>query len=138
MIAAVVLGLFSQIENWKRDLSINFASLDAKSPDSRLHPPIVPQSVQETEEKIKAWVEQAPRWSIESSDLTAEEGTIHLTRTTKIFRWVDDIQIRLHAEDDGTRIEAESRSRVGKGDLGQNPRNLREMLVGIGATEGDR
>jgi len=138
MIAAVAFGLFSQIENWQRDLSINVASLDAKSPDSRMRPPVVPQSVQEMEVKIKAWAEQAPRWSVESSDATENEASIHLTRTTTLFRWVDDIHVSLRSEDDGTRVDAESRSRVGKGDLGQNPRNLREMLSGIVAAEINR
>ncbi|MFK8111816.1 MAG: DUF1499 domain-containing protein [Rubripirellula sp.] len=27
-----------------------------------------------------------------------------------------------------TRVEAQSQSRVGKGDLGQNPRNLKEIM----------
>ncbi len=135
MIAAAILSLFSQIDNWKRDLSINVASLDEKSPDPSLRPLTVPGSVREVEAKITSWANRTPRWSVESSDATDDEATIHLTRTTRIFRWVDDIRIQLRGVDRGTKIDAESRSRVGKGDLGQNPRNLRQLVTAIQAAE---
>ena len=138
MLAAVILSLFSQMEDWKRDLSSNVATLDAGSPDPRMHPPIVPESVQEVQAKIIGWADQTPLWSVESSDSTDQEAKIHLTRTTRVFGWVDDIHVLVRAEDDGTHVDAESRSRVGKGDLGQNPRNLRALLAGMQVSESDK
>jgi uncharacterized protein (DUF1499 family) len=51
-----------------------------------------------------------------------------LTRTTPVMRFTDDIDVVLRAEGNSTRVQAESQSRVGKGDLGQNPRNLKELV----------
>ena len=42
-----------------------------------------------------------------------------MTRRTRVFRFIDDITIEFH-ETTSEYEEAESRSRVGKGDLGQN------------------
>ncbi len=134
VIATLMLGLFSQIENWKRDLSVNHASLDAASDDPRMHPPVVEDSPSEVVDRIVTWAEQAPLWSVESKDVGDRESAIHLTRTTKVFRWVDDIHVRISATENGTRIDAESQSRVGKGDLGQNPRNLRDLVAAVRST----
>jgi uncharacterized protein (DUF1499 family) len=60
---------------------------------------------------------------------------LHVTRRTRVFRFVDDITIQLTEEAGGTRVDAESKSRFGKGDLGQNPRNLRELRKGLLETE---
>ena len=131
LIGIVLIGLFSQVENWKRDLSINHASLDPESTDASLHPPVVAESVEEVARRIVQFAENGSLWSVESKDLDQDPATIHLTRTTRIFRWVDDIHVRLTKVDDGVRVNAESQSRVGKGDLGQNPRNLRELVAAI-------
>ena len=55
---------------------------------------------------------------------------LHLVRSTRLIGFRDDVWVLLEERPDagGVRLHAESRSRVGKGDLGQNPRNLRELL----------
>lgn len=131
VVAVFVLSLFSQIEDWKRDLSINHASLDAQSDDPRMHPPIIAGSTADVADQIVSWAEQTPLWAVESKEVGDQAAKIHLTRTTRIFRWVDDIHVQLSATDQGTRVDANSKSRVGKGDLGQNPRNLRQLVAGI-------
>ena len=74
--------------------------------------------------KIAAGV---PGWRVEDAKDSA--GRIHLTRRTRICRFVDDVWLTLTPEEEGqvTRIDAESRSRVGVGDLGQNRRNIMEL-----------
>ena len=57
-----------------------------------------------------------------------------MTRRTRVFRFIDDITIEFHETTSGVRVEAESRSRVGKGDLGQNPRNLIELSKALSST----
>jgi uncharacterized protein (DUF1499 family) len=47
------------------------------------------------------------------------------------MRYKDDIRLSIKPADSGSLLSAESRSRVGRGDLGQNPRNLRELLGAI-------
>ena len=135
VIGVLMLSVFSRIEDWKRDLSINYASLESESSDPRMHPPVISGSTAEVADRIVTWAEQTSLWSVESQEVGDQEAKIHLTRTTRLFRWVDDIHVQLTTTDQGIRVDAESKSRVGKGDLGQNPRNLRELVAGISSTE---
>ncbi len=70
-------------------------------------------------------VRALPNWAIESVDATA--GKLHLTRKTGTMRFVDDIRLTLQKTAPGVQVHAESRSRVGTGDLGQNRRNILEL-----------
>ena len=74
----------------------------------------------------KTLVDRFPRsgkWSIKYG---AAENTIDLVRTTRLgFR--DDVVLTLSQVDSDTVVHAESRSRIGKGDLGQNRRNILEL-----------
>ncbi|NOY84803.1 MAG: DUF1499 domain-containing protein [Nitrospirae bacterium] len=68
-----------------------------------------------------------PRWQVLSHDSTT--GKIVATRTSRLFRFVDDIQIQLIKKgDQAVSLDLHSASRVGKGDFGQNARNIRELL----------
>ncbi len=62
------------------------------------------------------------------------QGRIHATHTTRIFRFVDDVNIYIVQGLDGTtKLEVISQSRIGKGDLGQNKRNIKELLSALDA-----
>jgi uncharacterized protein (DUF1499 family) len=58
-------------------------------------------------------------------------GELHLTRRTRVFRFVDDVRLTFEPTPAGCRVHAESRSRVGTGDLGQNRRNVRELWAAV-------
>jgi len=134
----VLVALFSalsQLENWKRDLTTNYVKLSPDADDERLRPPLIPEPPREVADRIDAWAEAMPRWEVVEADVSDQAAKLHLTRTTRVFRWVDDIHVQLERENGGTRLRAESQSRVGKADFGQNPRNLRELLSGIGVLE---
>ena len=53
-------------------------------------------------------------------DDSSRANYLEATETTLLFRYVDDIVIRLHAENGQTRIDLRSTSRVGRSDLGVN------------------
>ena len=53
-----------------------------------------------------------------------EEGRIEATATTFWFRFKDDVVIRLREENNQTRVDARSLSRVGGGDAGTNAKRL--------------
>jgi uncharacterized protein (DUF1499 family) len=125
-----MVGVLSRIKDWKRGLTTSHAQLDLESPDERLRPLTLFRPAEEVAETINSWVETQPRWSLESRQDSQTGIAIHLIRRTRALGFVDDIHIRLEVDGNATRVEAESRSRIGKGDLGQNPRNLRE-LVGV-------
>jgi uncharacterized protein (DUF1499 family) len=81
------------------------------------------QALSETEVLVRG----LRRWQVESVDTGA--GVIRATRRTRLFRYIDDVTIRVETVDSGnSRIHARSKSRVGKGDLGQNRRNLLEFF----------
>ncbi len=122
--SAAIVALMLRIDNWSRDFTENFAKIE---------PIIFSAEVDEVSAKLERWVREKPNWKLESKTRT-EDGAIdlHFTRTTKMFRFVDDIRVHLSpdavsSDTVGTHMEAESRSRIGKGDLGQNPRNLKEL-----------
>lgn len=70
-----------------------------------------------------------PRWRHEGT----RGEVIWLTRRTRIFRFVDDIHVVAEATPEGTRLLLRSASRVGKDDLGQNARNLQELITALEA-----
>ncbi len=53
--------------------------------------------------------------------------SMHLTRKTRVMGYTDDVRLFLKPVPGGVQVHAESRSRVGKGDLGQNRRNILEL-----------
>ena len=52
-------------------------------------------------------------------------------RKTRLFGFEDDVTARVYPDPDGARLELTSASRLGKGDLGQNSRNLAELLRAV-------
>lgn len=72
-------------------------------------------------------VESLPNWRVEASG----ENELRAVRTTRLFRFRDDVEIRVYAHADGAASELTSASRLGKNDLGQNPRNVEELLRAV-------
>ena len=95
-----------------------------------LSPLAVPVGPPDATGLVRAAVRTLPRWAVAEST----PNRLHLTRRTRLWRFTDDITVTLTAAPVGTLIHAESRSRVGKGDLGQNRRNIRELFRAIRAT----
>lgn len=60
-----------------------------------------------------------------------EEGRIEAVDTTFWFRFKDDIVIRIRPEGEGTRVDARSVSRVGRGDVGTNAKRLRRFFEAL-------
>ncbi len=50
---------------------------------------------------------------------------LEATQTSRIFRFVDDICVRLRPDGTATLIDVRSKSRVGQGDLGANAKRIR-------------
>jgi uncharacterized protein (DUF1499 family) len=92
-----------------------------------LTPLVLPLSPTEAVERVRAVTEGLPRWRVEGAD----DGALRLTRRTRVFGFVDDVALRFVPVGPGTLIHAESQSRVGVGDLGQNRRNILELFGAI-------
>lgn len=71
--------------------------------------------------------EVMPRWTLNRAD--DEAGIVEVEAKTLIFRFVDDVRIRVGLDRNGqTRVDVESASRVGKADLGTNARRIGRFL----------
>ncbi|HEU5117138.1 MAG TPA: DUF1499 domain-containing protein [Isosphaeraceae bacterium] len=106
-------------------LTKNWADIESGATDSALRPILRSETPEHAVSVAVDRISRLPRWKVESAD--PKNGTIHATRTTRLWRFVDDIHLRFEPTPQGCRITAHSQSRVGKGDLGQNARNLKEL-----------
>ena len=104
-----------------RGLTKNWANTTEPT-HSDLAPMKIDRSADDVRLLIHSVVTARRNWTIESR----EGDELHLVRSTRLG-WQDDVRLQLHATDTGTLIHAESRSRAGKGDLGQNRRNILEL-----------
>ncbi len=95
-----------------------------------LAPLRLPGTMAQIEARVRGACGRLRGWAVES----AEPGAMHLVRRTRVLGFADDIRLTLVTDGAGVRIDAESRSRVGKGDLGQNRRNILELFAALKAT----
>ncbi len=71
-------------------------------------------------------------WDVYAQD--AEQGRIEAVETTALFRFKDDIVIRIRADEkSGSIIDLRSVSRVGDGDLGTNAKRIRHFTTAFQA-----
>lgn len=122
----VVVG--AQVTDWKRDFTTNVAETRPDAADSLLRPLRTPASLEAAATAVIEAAAGLPRWS--HVRRTDQPGQVELafTRTTRLFRFVDDVTVWIDDRGDYRLVRARSASRVGKADLGQNPRNLRELF----------
>ncbi len=135
--AIIILRLIWMIDDWSRDWTTNHARMSTTNADPTLQPLEIDASLDDVAHMLEDWVAEQPAWRVESHESTPDRERFHLTRRTAVFQFIDDVRVELTSvptQPDGspqTHVEAESKSRLGKGDLGQNPRNLRELRAGI-------
>ncbi len=65
-------------------------------------------------------------WAVITSDKSA--GRIEASETSLIFGFVDDVAIRVTAEDSGSRVDIRSSSRVGGRDAAVNANRIRKLV----------
>lgn len=133
------------IEDWSRDLSTNRAATDQAAEHPLMRPLTQRFSVEQLDLALEeicreqsAWSQPEPPKQRPADSLIKFEGQVlaerHLVRTTRLMRYRDDVwlvvtaaPVDIEGSEEKLRVHMESRSRIGKGDLGQNPRNLREI-----------
>jgi len=131
-VIVVAFFVFKDVDDWGRDLTTNTASTDDGYRD--LKPITIPRPPDQTANYVTSMAATLPDWGVESGAVAmpAQDGTInlHFVRTTKLMRFKDDVYVRLvpGEEPDTTVVHVRSQSRLGQGDLGQNPRNIRELI----------
>jgi uncharacterized protein (DUF1499 family) len=83
-----------------------------------VQPVLVPEPPDAAFDRALAVAQTMPGWEVVVAD--KQNGRIEAVATSSIFRFRDDVSIRLRSEGDGTRMDIRSRSRVGRSDLGAN------------------
>ena len=66
-------------------------------------------------------------WEVVARD--PANGRFDAQNTSSLFRFVDDIAVRIRPEGSGTRIDMRSKSRDGRSDLGANAKRIRSFLA---------
>ena len=101
----------------------NVAVTDVTSGDPRLQPRQFPFPVSTVRGRVISAILTLPRWEVQDSS----GPVIWAVRTTRLWRFKDDVFVLVEPQGDASVVLARSASRVGKGDLGQNRRNLHEL-----------
>jgi uncharacterized protein (DUF1499 family) len=78
-------------------------------------------------DEATAAVEEFEHWTLVSSD--PAQWRIEAERETDVFGFIDDVTVTIEPVTEFvTRVNVRSASRVGKGDFGQNARNIEEFF----------
>lgn len=111
-----------------RGFTQNRAHTDPASEDRRLRgrtyaipfDRVWTESVHVAHERMRGWTV-----TVEDDEL----GVLEAESATLVWRFVDDVHISVGLDEDGqTRVDVASASRVGRGDLGRNPRTIARFL----------
>jgi uncharacterized protein (DUF1499 family) len=128
LILVPLLVAIWRIDNWQRDFTTNEASTSEAATDPSLRPIEFSGRAEQLAKHVEQAVTELPRWQLLDQRTEGDTTELHLTRTTPLFGFMDDIRVTIQPHADSVRLTAHSKSRLGKGDLGQNPRNLKELL----------
>lgn len=96
----------------------------------RGYPDLVPSRVPAPPAEVMAAARalvEARGWALQA----AGEGTLHAVAETGIFRFQDDVVVRVRADGAGSVVDVRSASRVGQGDLGANAARIRAFLADL-------
>lgn len=91
------------------------------------YPDIQPQTLRFSPELVVEraveTVEQIPRWTVR--DVDRDAGEIHAEAKSRLFGFTDDVTVTIEPSGAGCVVNVRSASRIGRGDFGQNARNIR-------------
>jgi len=106
-------------------LTINDVETGKSPAYPHLQPLVVNRSYDEVFQEALAVIASLPRWKLTSASV--EVGAIEAEVETPLCRFVDDVTVRI-SKDNPVVVNVRSRSRVGKGDLGKNAKNISLFL----------
>ncbi len=133
IIAGVVLTILTiiclQVDDWSRDWTQNTSETDPAAKDVDMRPVATGLSTPEFAELVIAAMKDIPRWKLMDQTSDGDDRTkLDFVHSTFLMRYKDDIAVEIVKTETGSTLYAKSQSRIGKGDLGQNPRNIKELI----------
>jgi len=87
-------------------------------------------------EALKKALSERPRWTVVGSGQGPGGTVVSAVHETRLFRFEDEVTVKIRRQGGATTVSVRSRSRVGKWDFGQNARNIRELLEALEAELG--
>ncbi|CAG0999767.1 hypothetical protein MYXO_02928 [Myxococcaceae bacterium] len=99
-------------------------------PQRSAYPDVAPLRIEKPPAEVfatAAAVAERLGWRIVRSDPITL--SFEATHTSRSFRFVDDVVVRVRAEGDGARVDVRSRSRVGRSDIGANAARIRAFAA---------
>ncbi len=88
-------------------------------------------SVDTTVRAAREAIASLPRWELVGAGSGVAGAELRAVRTTRLWRFKDDVTVRIRRDGGRSVVSVRSKSRVGKGDFGQNARNVREFLAAL-------
>ena len=126
---ALVLFLLFHVDDWSRDFTTNEAFIEEHSADPSLRAVRLPLTAPQAAEAVRRAAGRIRNWEYVGEAADGDAVLLIFVRTSRIWRFKDDVVIRVAHDKGAQLITGESRSRIGIGDLGQNPRTLRRFLA---------
>tara|TARA_B100001964_G_scaffold245796_1_gene336376 strand:- start:20821 stop:21198 length:378 start_codon:yes stop_codon:yes gene_type:complete len=110
-------------------LTKNSAFTQGATTDQALRTRFYPFRVEVLSAAVEHVHKRLPRWEKKSETYIDSNRILFIfERKTRLFKFIDDVEITLSKCPYGTNMDAKSSSRIGKGDLGQNRRNIVEFF----------
>jgi uncharacterized protein (DUF1499 family) len=130
LVLAVGLALVTVVDDWSRDLTTNTAATSPEAQDPVLRPLDLRLGPPQAAEFVEQAAARFGNWTLDQRRTEGESQLLHFVRRTRLG-FPDDVRVTVSPQAGGARIEVSSASRIGKGDLGQNPRNIKELLEAV-------
>lgn len=123
LVAAIIWPVLNEVET----------GMSAEYPE--IQPQYYTTDPQRVFEETRASVDSLEGWTLVSEDAT--QYSLQAQRESAFFGFTDDISIRVEPVTEFvTRIHLKSASQIGKGDFGQNARNINALLDALDARLG--
>ena len=102
------------------------------SQQRKAYPELQTQKYQQTAEQVfDAALAAVNDMGLEVVNSDKTLGLIEAYDTTTFFGFVDDVVIRIQSDGQMTMLDARSKSRVGKSDIGKNAQRLNALIAGV-------
>jgi len=128
LLLVVVAGAAAAFLAWPRLNSVE-TGRTPEYPD--LQPREYAAGEQAVTEAVKAAAGRLSRFTFVGAGRGPGGSEVQYVASTPVFRFKDDVFVRVRREGGKTKVTARSRSRKGKIDFGQNARNVRELLAAL-------
>ena len=116
---------------------VEYDGPEVAAQQQKAYPDLISLTVASDKDKIFNAAEAALReMKLEVVDANAAQGRIEATDTSLLFGFKDDIVVRIVTEGAGTKVDVRSKSRVGRSDVGQNAKRIRDFLQRLKANLG--